>query len=230
MLKKSSMTSLSKKAMLAISIFFMHMMSGCTSKNDISYKHPYDELKKTLEDQKEKTIRLFAYGSLMSPISRAKTLTHSMQDEGQMALAFGVKRIFSLDVHSKSFSSIEKHTAMLNVKKVNDKSAFINGILIEIDKDDLPYLAEREERYDLIPIEIVLWNNFLNGKLIFEKALILIRKQENSDPKDILPNINYLKKIEESIRPLGQCFFDLWQNTTFLADGKTSLKLWNKDE
>ena len=200
------------------------------------YIYPYTDLSDQLQKKNISSISLFVYGSLMDIRSRKETLPFNDPSKDQTALAFGVQRLFNLDVPYKEGSPYgplkEEHSrGMLNVRLNNCPDTFINGVIIDIPLSDLPALRKREKCYNLIPVITADWKEFLHGKLIFSHAYILIAPEKSGITSDqIMPRNGYFELIESTAKGYGCCFEEFWLNTTYLSDGKTTISDWLKKD
>lgn len=196
------------------------------------YLHPYTDLASEFKEKGIPSLRLFVYGSLMNPQSQARTLVHSDLTKQQLALAFGVQRLFNLDVAYKSGAKwgplkTPASRGMLNIRVTENSEEFINGVIIELDISDLANLSERETFYDLIPVITADWKSFLYGKLTFSTAYILAAPEKPGITSSmILPRDEYLVYTRAAAAKYGSCFEDFWLNTTYLADGVTPVSAW----
>lgn len=196
------------------------------------YIYPYTDLAAELKAQGVSTLRLFIYGSLMDPQSRGGTLVHSNLTQEQTALAFGVQRLFNLDVAYKPGSKWGPLTTpasrgMLNIRVTDNADEFINGVIVEVALDDLPLLSKRETFYDLVPIITADWKSFLYGKFSFSTAYILAAPEKPGiTSATILPRDAYFTFTRAAAAKYGSCFEDFWLNTTYLADGITPVSDW----
>ena len=198
------------------------------------YMYPYTDLSDELQKKNISSLSLFVYGSLMDVASRRKTLPSNDPSKDQLALAFGVQRLFNLDVAYKEGSPYgplksENSRAMLNVRLNSFADTFINGVIIDIPLSDLPALSKREECYNLVPIITADWKEFLHGKLIFSVAYILIAPEKPGITSDqIMPRSGYFEQTESAAKSYGSCFEEFWVHTTYLSDGTTSIAEWLK--
>ena len=198
------------------------------------YMYPYTDLSEELQKNKISSLSLFVYGSLMDVASRRKTLPSNDPSKDQIALAFGVQRLFNLDVSYKEGSPYgplksENSRGMLNVRLNGFADTFINGVIIDIPLSDLPALSKREECYNLVPVITADWKEFLHGKFIFSVAYILIAPEKHGITSDqIMPRSGYFEQTQSAAKRYGSCFEEFWVNTTYLSDGTTPISEWLK--
>lgn len=199
-----------------------------------SYSYPYYNLAGQLIEHHEDTLSLFSYGSLIDEHSASRTLSPRALETRRPALAFGVKRTFNRDVPIKPDSRWgipcnPNARGMLNVEKTEELKSFINGVLVDVPLEDIEALLTREVGYDLIPIVVANWQGLLTGKFEFAIAYILSAPLSSSYVSlDILPRPGYYELTRDAAMQFGPLFGLLWYNTTFMADGKSSVDIWEK--
>jgi len=112
----------------------------------------------------------------------------------------------------------------------------LNGVIIDVPRDELKALCLREVGYDLIPVVAVLWDEAIecDGQPEFFVAYVLraldkphLDKQYTE--KDIEPFTAYYEDVKAGAAEYGPDFLDLYLQTTYLADGKTNLKEWEQN-
>ena len=200
------------------------------------YLYPYTDLSQELQKKNITSLSLFVYGSLMSITSRTKTLPSNDPSKDKLALAFGVQRLFNLDVAYKEGSPYgplksENSRGMLNVRLNSIPDTFINGVIIDIPLSDLPALSKREECYNLVPVITADWKEFLHGRFVFSLAYILIAPEKPGITSDqIMPRNGYFELTESAAKSYGSCFEEFWLNTTYLSDGTTPISEWLKKD
>lgn len=194
------------------------------------YSYPYHELPEILAKEGKNSLLLFSYGSLMDENSAAETLSSQALKTRIPALGFGVKRVFNLDVPVTPNSKFgkphdPKARAMLNIEQTGNNDDFINGVLIDIPASDLPSLLEREKGYDLIPIIVTEWSDFEKAKPQYKIAYAL--ESQNINPF-LYPRPGYYELSRDAAFQFSPVFGLIWQETTYLADGKTRVAKWEK--
>lgn len=98
---------------------------------------------------------LFAYGSLVSPESAARTLGRTVEASAPLRLE-GWRRRWSTmrDNHAsektfaRSDGSLPGHVLGLNIEPCDDPAEAPNGVLLELGEEELERLDERELRYE----------------------------------------------------------------------------------
>jgi hypothetical protein len=130
-----------------------------------------------------------------------------------------------------------REKAALNVIGSPDFSDLVNGVVIDVDVEDLKNLVSREKGYDLIPILAMSWDDFIQQKLDPEIQLAYTFMSPDSTregilytDRNILPNRVYLKIVQDGVAELGSAYLEFWNSTTFLSDGQTSLTEWLKND
>jgi cation transport regulator ChaC len=174
-------------------------------------------------------ILIFGYGSLMSKESlggtnntrRKATVKPTALATMRPVIAFGLKRLFDYDYKNLL---PHKERAFLNVEPSENR--IINGVVFEVDHEDLAALVDRETGYDLIPILVASWEAASKQKeeIEFEVAYTFMASEEPRDGivyknKDILPIPRYQKAVMEAASSYGRDFYEFFCETTFLSDG-----------
>lgn len=195
-------------------------------------------VRRALERRDEATIPLLAYGSLMNPQSASKTLDPATVASGRPVIAFGLKRLFNYDVPSSKSQDTPTSIldqAMLNTELSHSTKDIINGVVMEVQRDELLALCRREVGYDLVPVLVVDWEEALcdQGSRAPRFSVAYVLRAPN-EPRlgraytrgDITPSRKYYALVRESAAIYGPQFLALYLNTTYLADGKTTLCQW----
>lgn len=204
-----------------------------SKENAQSYlKYPWNGLEDIILKQNKTTFHIVGYGSLINANSAALTVTVQKRVP---ILAFGVYRKFNYLIpqdnvrYGKAENSIQR--AALNIEVTDDVNDFINALLIEIPLNDISALRDREIAYDLIQVPCVLWDN-RNSESFYAYLLYCPYKEFQGIEKtndDLEPHIEYYKVCREGAQSFGDEFLKCWKATSFLADGKSSMNYWEKE-
>lgn len=202
-----------------------------------SYMFPNHGHEAVVEKFPEGKVLMFGYGSLMSRESAKRTVKQEAVDSMQTAVAFGVKRVFNYHA-TKSPRWREdqdpKEKAMLNMVQTFKIDSMANGVLIEVDSEDLSELVKREVGYDLVPILVASWDDLvgqspeINIKIAYTfVAINELREHIDYTSTEFYPVRWYLKMIQDTSLEFGEEFANMWNETTYLADGTTKIKEWD---
>ncbi len=191
----------------------------------------FGELEKLAK--RETKLKIFTFGSLLHPIS-AK---FNLKGKGKASLAFGLKRLFNyfqedLEENRLGLPSPENSDEMarLNVAFTSEISDMLPGALFEVDACEIASLKIREKGYHWKRVLIVDYEAIEKGELPeVEEAytLILPQGEENSEA---LPHQSYLNICLEGAKQFGTRFLKFFSETTYLADGKTTILEWLRNE
>ena len=199
------------------------------------YLNPSYELIEDFKLENKDSVLIFSYGSLMDELSASKDLSFESMDKRDAAVAFGIKRLFDRDVSVDDFKDWgspieEKSRAMLNVKYSFDYKDRVNGYAHEVKLSDLPKLIEREKGYDLIPVVVMDYNNYSKSKKGEFKIAYTFRAQQRTKlvNKEIDPRPQYYEIVRDSAKGVSPDFYNMWFETTYLSDGKTSVEKWEQ--
>ena len=183
-------------------------------------------------------VLLFGYGSLMNKVSAARSMKAEAVDSMEPAIAFGVKRLFNYKVTDPSRWGADqnrKERAMLNIAQTLNISSMANGVVIEVDSEDLSKLVYRETGYDLVPILVASWNDVRNQNPELEIrvaytfiAVNELRNNTSYTSTEYYPVLGYLHAVQEAALTYGPEFAAFWNKTTYLADGTTPIEGWDE--
>ncbi len=212
---------------------FNHMREK--AKKMPSWKYPYPKLPDFLKSEGKTSILIFSYGSLMDTSSAKLTLSpHSLKTR-RAAIAYGIQRLFDRDVtiHPESKWCIPnnpKARAMLNVLLSDSFDSFTNGVLIDVEIDDIPNVLFREEGYDLIPVVVEEWESAVQSQNANFMIAYTFHAPQNSafTNAKIWPRPGYYEFTRDAAAEFGPLFALVWFKTTYLGDGKTSIAEWEK--
>lgn len=136
---------------------------------------------------------LFCYGSLINSISRYNTLQRTCK--GTTYALNGYKRLWNFHC--------EKHK-MTALGIIPDSKYYVNGILININNDELKQLDIREQGYNRKLIN--------DGKYTFWAYIINKSQFQN---KEYPIRSFYYDTCKKGCLEYGQSFFEEFQNTTY---------------
>lgn len=123
---------------------------------------------------------------------------------------------------------------MLNLTQTLNIASIANGVTIEVDSEDFSKLVERETGYDLVPILVASWDDITNKdpQLKVKVAYTFVasgelRKHVNYTSTKYYPVRGYLHSIQDTSQTYGEKFARMWNITTYLADGTTTVDDWD---
>ncbi len=162
------------------------------------------------------TIKIFGYGSLINEDSLKKTCSNAKII--YPAKLYGFIRVFNVPAANRFCSQTHKPCAVLNAEK-SEWNEYINGVCIEVPKDDFSDLLEREKNYELVQIDIEHFKEnktqrvFMFRSLHFESYDYIWNSIEQEE---------YLEICEEGCKKFGEEFLKEFRKTTFI--GTSSLE------
>lgn len=224
------------------------IQQGIRSQGINSIQYPNDEceeLVRSITGSLESRITLIGYGSLMTPgTSRSQNDEISAESYKTMreVVVFGWKRVFNWDVRvggqfPATYVSYENEQASLNA--VPAQGAYFNAVAIDVTAEELSKLRKREIGYDMVTVPYALFQRRDDMTEIFHKAVMFSAsnepRQSFKDPvqkvvytndtiaprrfyHDLVSSICLYKRSKE--------FFEMYSNTTFMADGKQLAAEW----
>lgn len=202
------------------------------------FQYPNDGHQKIMDHFPSGKVLLFGYGSLMNKVSAARSMKAEAVESMEPAIAFGVKRLFNYKVTDPSRWGEEqnrKERAMLNIAQTLNIGHMANGVILEVDAEDLTKLVSRETGYDLVPILVASWDDVMNQNPEIEirvaytfVAVNELRNNTAYTSTEFYPVLGYLHAVQEASQTYGQGFAAFWNATTYLADGTTPIEGWDE--
>jgi len=205
-----------------------------------SIEYPNSEFQQILKKYPNGKILIFSYGSLMNADSAASSVRPEAVQSMRPAVAFGCKRIFNYkagigDASGWASDLLVNERAMLNIEPTTTYNHIINGVVMEVNPQDLAQLIERETGYDLVPMLVADWSEVTseNPSVNIKIAYTFLVPDELRNGIDYTqtkyyPVRGYLHAVQEGAIVFGQEFLDYWNDTTYLGDGTTPITQWNE--
>jgi hypothetical protein len=198
-----------------------------------AYGYPWDGLEDVVATFPDHRLLLIGYGSLLNEDSAAKTIKTRPAGGYPPVLALGARRVFNylipaakLKAHGGSFGPRER--AALNVDYTQSPANALNGRLITVSAADIPPLRAREFGYDLRPVACLPWND-KDAEPFAAFVLVAAKPAQNGRQvldDTALPNPPYYRVCRKGGRAVSEAFLQLYLQTTYLADRKTTLVEW----
>ncbi len=188
-----------------------------------TFHWPFDQAtRNAMMRLNQEMIPLFGYGSLINQKSANSTLTDETLETFRPAIAFGVQRRFDYDPGLERYGPppTPEERAMLNLHYTGHMNDIVNGVVVDMSKEDLIALSEREIGYDLIPVIVVNWDDALESNKPTLYTAYTFSAPSHINPH-LLPRPDYYKRVVNGARTYGDEYLELWYNTTYLGDGKT---------
>lgn len=163
----------------------------------------------------DKKIKIFGFGSLLSEQSLLGTVPSAVNIIP--CKLYGFIRIFNAK-SSRYCNSSGKYAAALNIEK-SEYNQYLNGICFEMSLEELSFLKQREQGYEIIKVSLIDYKNnefsaFTFRYPHFEADYDFL---ENSKPQQ-----DYLNLCLSGAESFGEYFFEEFLETTFI--GKKTLK------
>lgn len=205
-----------------------------------SHTYHNSDFQQILKKYPDEKVLIFGYGSLINADSAASSVSSKAVLSMQPVVAFGFKRIFNYkagtDIALKWGQNVPKNErAMLNIDPTTTYNSIINGVVMEVDSQDLAQLIQRETGYDLVPMLVANWNEVIseNPTVNIKIAYTFFVSDELREGFDYTqtkyyPVRGYLRAVQEGAAVFGQQFLDYWNATTYLGDGTTLIAQWNE--
>lgn len=215
-----------------------------------STQYPNEESNKLVEcitGSLDKRVTIIGYGSLINPgtgLSSTDQISSESYNTMREVIVFGWKRIFNWDVRvggkfPPTYVSYQNEQASLNT--VPEEGAYFNAVAIDITANELNELKKREIGYDMVTVAYASLQGIQDAIQIFNKAVIFSASSEErqsfENPSEkvvytnssIVPRRYYLDLVSSICQyRKSEEFFELYNNTTFMADGKQLAAEWRK--
>jgi len=209
--------------------------SGEKQKAARGFEYPWKGLEREIAKEKGGHLLLVGYGSLINLDSSSETIAGVNAKDFFPVVAVGAKRIFNYRIPPDVLKDLggrakPDEIAALNVVATGRATDVINGRILPVSADDLPALRKREYGYHLRPVKCVRWDAqdaepFTAYVLCAEDPVIQGRRVID---RTIKPNPAYVDICYAGARSVSRKFGELFLDTSYLADGKTSLRHWLK--
>ncbi len=199
------------------------------------YRYPYSDLPLQLKKQGQESILIFTFGSLLDNNSAAKTFSKEAIDTRYLAVAVGTRRSFNRDIpllpHYKwGMPRCPEARGMLNLITTGSDHDVTNGILMEVPIKDIPAMRKRECGYDLVPIIVAQWHDYLVSESPDFTIAYTFHAPDNTSytSDDIYPRPGYYEFARDAAKRQGPLFYEMWITSTFLSDKKTPITVWEE--
>lgn len=202
--------------------------------NEPMLEHPWAGLEESLTKEGRDRLRLIGYGSLVNADSAAMTLAEEVARNAAPVMAYGARRLFDyrMDAVNSRYQDPQAPDALalLNVWLTGDPGDCFNGVVIEIPLEDLPALREREADYCLAPIVYRRWDESEAQSGWVLSCVEGTPGGASRIRRNLTPNRRYYRVCRAGAEAFGQAFLAAWLETTFLGDGETPVRDWERDE
>lgn len=169
------------------------------------------------------TVPLVGYGTLMSKASLAKTIGDSAYAKDPVpATIDGYRRLFNLEPphYEPSFRLADRpiENGAMNVEEASE--AAFNALLFRLTEEELAAVDERESEYRRVAVPV---HGFSSGDYLCDAFLYTLEESGliTRDPEKLLPRWRDLVSTREEAYSVGDEFGEMFDRTTFLADGET---------
>ncbi|MFA6916048.1 MAG: gamma-glutamylcyclotransferase family protein [Parachlamydiales bacterium] len=202
-------------------------------------KYPNSDFHSLKELYPKDKILIFGYGSLINSQSASRSVSAEALESMRPVVTFGMKRIFNYKARQTAHwgaDQNEKEKAMLNITPTPTINSMINGVVMEVTAEDLAKLVDREKGYDLVPLIVISWEDFVSGnpepKTEIAYSFIApteLRQNILYTSTSFYPVRGYLHAVREGAQTLSDEFLDFLNETTYMADGTTLVKDWDEE-
>lgn len=198
------------------------------ARSDPTYIYPWESLEEDLERAGRPTFPIVAYGSLVNASSASQTLKDNSIGGWRPVVAFGVRRLYNYIMPKNVSRYGSTDGAALNVRLTGDTKDMVNGVLIQVRREEIGNLRSREINYDLAPIVFLEWNDADKPPAL---AYIFSspdksRTGETITDNRLEPHRSYHRLCRSGAGDFGEDFLHFWLSTTYLGDGHTPVSEW----
>lgn len=191
-----------------------------------SMEYPWDGLEQRLGRELPAPLPLIGYGSLVNASSASPTLSPPAAKPLPVR-AWGARRVFDYpmapDQSRYGPPKTPRACAALNIHVTKTSDDWFNGILMSVNREDVPRLRERERGYALEPLPYEAWDSSTESGIAWALAY-----PTGQDKRGLLPHEAYYGVCRAGAASYGPEFLDAWLSTTFLADGTTTVQTWEQ--
>lgn len=203
--------------------------------NDLeSFPFPWEGAERFLTSHGRNAIRLIGYGSLMNPVSAARSIAETPSNGHPPVVAIGVKRVFNYKMPDSVFTRYGHVAGEWDRAGLNAEPAIfevINGRVIEVGVTDLPALRLRERAYDLHPVSCLSWN--AKDDRPFAAYALCCRHEYFEGVRylddRLLPYMPYAKVCRDGAGMVSPQFLEMYLRTAFMADRSTTVEQWEAE-
>lgn len=214
---------------------------------ELSKKHPqeagalltWEEFKKEYKNQGVTNLPMIGTGSLAN--SKDLLLILPEKRETEQVIGFGGKRMFKLRTPSNEHRGLpsagfDDEIANIAVEEQEgvplfDTRNLFNGVLFYLKESEVEAMQKKRSEYNLKKVPYVKVAQLFDNPITIQHAYILINNAKYDE--EIKPHLNYLNLVIESFDDGNldqQDLIRLFSETTYLADGKTTIDKWLEAE
>jgi hypothetical protein len=197
-----------------------------------AYVYPWPDLEGDLAGAGREALRLIGYGSLVHAGSSRRTLS---SEHRLPVIVAGARRVFNyaMDPIPERYGPPRRPAARaaLNARVTYRSDDLLNGVLTQVPLGEIAALREREPGYDLVPVPYAPWGAPTGDPdvaYLLEAPEGVARGGRVHTRSDIEPHPAYYALCREGAASLGEPFLSFWLDSTFLADGVTSARDWER--
>lgn len=198
----------------------------------------WSEFKEEYQKQGVSKLPFIGYGSSVNRANLKRAL--SKERKMEPIVGFGAKRLFKVQ-SSASFTrglpteGFENENAMLALQETDlplyDLNNLYNGVVFDLQVGEVELMQKKEPDYKIKKVPIIKIQNLFKKPVRLEYAYALINNSEGD--KESKPHLNYLNLIINGFDDGDleeQDLIRLFSESTYLADGKTTLDEWLQEE
>ncbi len=212
------------------------LQAGLKTLDGAGFEYPWEGLEEAVVKMPGGKLLVVGYGSLLNRDSTARTIKDTPAEGYPPVLALGARRVFNYVIPEALLKSYggnfpPRERAALNVDYTRSAADALNGRLLTVAPADIAALRVREFGYDLRPVICIRWGDWESAPFT---AYVLVAAEARRDGRQVidnnaLPHPLYAAVCRAGARAVSEAFLQVYLETTFLADRKTSLAAWDKE-
>lgn len=197
------------------------------------FDFPWTDLEEHIRQQPNQRVLIVGIGSLLNLESAAEDIQGVNEEEFFPVVAVGAKRLFNYLIPDNVLEELggapqPEQRAALNMVATGRGEDWFNGRILSVAIEDLDGLRKREHGYHLRPVTSIRWDSPTAEPFL---AYVLCAEEEVVEGRQVIdntiePNPAYVEICLTGANSVSQEFGAMFLDTSYLADGKTSLRAW----
>ena len=197
------------------------------------FDFPWTNLEEHIRQQPNQRVLIVGIGSLLNLESAAEDIQGVNEEEFFPVVAVGAKRLFNYLIPGSVLEELggnpqPDERAALNMVATGRSNDWFNGRILSVAVQDLDGLRKREHGYHLRPVTSIRWDSPTAEPFL---AYVLCAEDEVVEGRQVIdntiePNPAYVEICLTGASSVSPEFGAMFLDTSYLADGKTSLRTW----
>lgn len=175
---------------------------------------------------------LVGYGTLLNRASMRKTVGSSAQDKAFLPVIIpDFRRLFNLvpDTYTPSFRLRKEPVEVAAANVQGAEGEALNGLAVSVTSQELTALDERERFYERVEVEVLSFPERKPLGRAFAYSASPSSRWVRMEDETLLPRWKDVMLARNGAYAVSQAFGEMYDTTTFLADGHTPILELYKD-